>query len=1021
MSVSIKVAIRCRPFVKEDKLGVEMTQNSEEEGEVQLLNSDYTTNRFAFTYSWWTAFNYERYVQSDEAICKRMKFVGQEDVYNSVGQKIKADLMDGNPVVLFAYGLSGSGKTFTVFGPDAADSPDAWFKHDKPHPQWGVFPHLAYDMFNEKQDGWKFTMKYFQNVVDIVRDLMSPMVKEQSYKSGMRKDKDGFMDIEWCEGTVLKTWDDLREQFQKSNEKKAISPTQFNHQSTRGHCIMTLEVEMPMVDNPSLKQKGRVYVCDLAGTEPAGDIFYALYEKKTFPNGDVEHILKGPHKDQRKTKELQDQGKKINLSLSEMAQFFMKMAEAVKKKTLKPGKSIPGCNSYFLCKYLKDTMLQARTYLFCAIRPEVQFLNYTFATLGFAKNASVIKLAPKKATVEASAGELKLMAELAELKALVAELQSGDGAGSEDIAALLAQKQAALANQLAGGDAGSAKSNNEAEMKQQAEEYGRRGISLSHFEKGTKEPYFVNLDEDPFRSNRFMYLLTKDVTVFGPGGDIKPLALSVVKGHCSVERHENDKTEITEAFTNCTLVGGAGETIHNGKKLDKDARIALKPFDRVAIGGELLLYRHPEFDPKDQEPMSASNAIEEYQKSLAEADNEQKRQMDERMKAFEAEKDEWRKQQGLVKTQEEQDAIENAKAKEEHDRAMAAVDREILELLPKTKELKKIVGLLDRDQLSFDVTLQRTDDPLGVPTVKVKVINGLTDESIIIDPFEFIKSYSIVKDETSRLSMAIESGREYEVSELNDPLKILFDNTFQLGTCTIFPEYLIYGLSTDEDEVNTDIKNCSAPYNNVGKLEVTWVPLETPDSEEDPDYAPDIDDDIGPADLLGKPWTYKIKISSCSALPITVDECYVQYTFNGVEYTTETLNEQDTHNPAFEYTCVHHVESVDQEFLDYLMTPLEINLYCSPAVRQPKTKVSTTNSAVVKNLTAGVMVAEGGGASRGGGGGGDAELERLRARVAELETENARLIQENEKLKAGGSAVVKGLEAAKALDTSINA
>ena len=44
----------------------------------------------------------------------------------------------------------------------------------------------------------------------------------------------------------------------------------------------------------------------------------------------------------------------------QMAQFFMKMAEAVQKNTLKPGSSIPGCNSYFLCKYLKDTMLQAR-------------------------------------------------------------------------------------------------------------------------------------------------------------------------------------------------------------------------------------------------------------------------------------------------------------------------------------------------------------------------------------------------------------------------------------------------------------------------------------------------------------------------------------------------------------------------------------------------------------------------------------------------------------------------------------
>lgn len=56
--------------------------------------------------------------------------------------------------------------------------------------------------------------------------------------------------------------------------------SQFNHQSTRGHCIMTLEVEMPHPDMPGMKQKGRVYVCDLAGTEPAGDIVYALYDKK---------------------------------------------------------------------------------------------------------------------------------------------------------------------------------------------------------------------------------------------------------------------------------------------------------------------------------------------------------------------------------------------------------------------------------------------------------------------------------------------------------------------------------------------------------------------------------------------------------------------------------------------------------------------------------------------------------------------------------------------------------------------
>lgn len=243
-------------------------------------------------------------------------------------------------------------------------------------------------------------MKYFQNVVDIVRDLMSSNAEEQHYKNGMRKDADGFMDIEWCLAKQIHSWNELRQVFQIANSRKAIAPTQFNPMSTRGHCIMTLEVEMPHPETEGMKQRGRVYVCDLAGTEPAGDIVYANYEKINFDDGSFEYKYLGPHRDDKKTKELQDQGKKINLSLSEMAQFFMKMAEAVMKKKLKPGVSIPGCNSFFLCKYLKDTMLQAKTYLFCAIRPEVEFLKYTFATLGFAKNASVVKLAPKKAMLE---------------------------------------------------------------------------------------------------------------------------------------------------------------------------------------------------------------------------------------------------------------------------------------------------------------------------------------------------------------------------------------------------------------------------------------------------------------------------------------------------------------------------------------------------------------------------------------------------------------------------------------------
>jgi hypothetical protein len=145
MSVSIKVAIRCRPFTIDDKLGVRMRQVADESGDVELINCDYSTTRFPFTYSWWSAYGYQRHLKGDnmpdaDNVCGcalivgylhnvcifQMLLVDQTMAYDQCGLKIKEDLLSGSAVVLFAYGLSGSGKTFTVFGPDAVDAPEAW-------------------------------------------------------------------------------------------------------------------------------------------------------------------------------------------------------------------------------------------------------------------------------------------------------------------------------------------------------------------------------------------------------------------------------------------------------------------------------------------------------------------------------------------------------------------------------------------------------------------------------------------------------------------------------------------------------------------------------------------------------------------------------------------------------------------------------------------------------------------------------------------------------------------------------
>ncbi|TMW64265.1 hypothetical protein Poli38472_012887 [Pythium oligandrum] len=997
MSVTIKVSIRCRPFTCDDQLGVVLSQNGEEEGEVQLINSTYSTTRFAFSYAWWSAYGFERHVLGDPPEAQQMTLINQQMAYDSVGLKIKEDLLGGNAVVLFAYGLSGSGKTFTVFGPDAVDIPEAWFKHEKPHPMWGIFPRLAYELFQDKQDGWKVSMKYFQNVVDTVRDLMSPVAQEQQYKSGMKKDPDGFTDIEWCQSVVLKDWNDLRRTFMAANARKAIAPTQFNHQSTRGHCIMTLEVEKPDPEREGMKQRGRVYVCDLAGTEPAGDIVYAEYKKVVFDNGDIEHKYLGPHPDPSKSKELQDQGKKINLSLTEMAQFFMKMAEAVKANKLKPGMSIPGCNSYFLCKYLKDTMLQARTYLFCAIRPEVKFHNYTFSTLGFAKNASVIKLQPKKASSAASPAERKLMAELEQMKLLVSQLKGenermgklraaagGGGGGAEDASSdqvnqlneMLAQKQRELERVLtgeSGGDDKKAKNPQDEFMKRQREEYGKRGIHLAHFEKETTLPYLINLDVDAYRSRRFMFLLDKPrVVIGGPNADIQPMALTIVESHCVLEKEE---TEGNEAIY-VTAVNG--DVIHNGTRLAKDVKQPLQVFDRLVMGNELMLFVYPGREPPNAEPPSADDAAHEYQKALqqpvgnanasAAVDDTAMRELQEQMKKFEEEKANWEKRKAEMEAQGGSSAQANASESDEEAARLAELERERLarqvndqelrEVLPKMLELKQIVHALNRDMLSFETALQSSTAATSsdgktssstIPKVKIKVHNQLTDETIFLDVFEFVKAHALLKDEVAFLRNALMNNREYEAPAGHDPITLLFDNSFHVGSATTFPEYLLYNLETEPEESQLNVKLAVPPFNTIGKLQVNWKPLSDPDPEKhDDDALVDIE---SPQDLVGKSWTYKLTIHGATGLPLITDLAYVQYEFLGELFTTESV-EQNTRNPVFNYECVHHVSVVTPAFVEFLQNArVEFQMYVNPLIMDPpKDKIATSNPAIAAQL-----------------------------------------------------------------------
>ena len=131
-------------------------------------------------------------------------------------------------------------------------------------------------------------------------------------------------------------------------------------------------------------------------------------------------------------------------------------------------------------------------------------------------------------------------------------------------------------------------------LQQQKKEYGARGISLAELEKNTKAAHFVNIDLDPFRSQRFLFFVKPDgETTFGKEGDVKPFTLQDPK-QCVVNG-TGGKFTLTEL---------SGENYHNGKPLDKGIPVPLENYDRVAMGSEVLLFRIPSEITDDMvEPM----------------------------------------------------------------------------------------------------------------------------------------------------------------------------------------------------------------------------------------------------------------------------------------------------------------------------------------------------------------------------------------------------------------------------------
>ena len=170
-------------------------------------------------------------------------------------------LFKGNDVTIFAYGVTGSGKTHTMKGNRAAA-------------ERGIIPRLLTAIYRRGKDMEKKTngetsvtaiMSYYEIYNDRVFDLFEAPEKRTLAGLPLREQngKTHVVGLTEKEISTLKEFETL---YDMANNHRSTSATKLNNQSSRSHAIICVRVEIK--DNGTGEIKiGTVSCIDLAGSE----------------------------------------------------------------------------------------------------------------------------------------------------------------------------------------------------------------------------------------------------------------------------------------------------------------------------------------------------------------------------------------------------------------------------------------------------------------------------------------------------------------------------------------------------------------------------------------------------------------------------------------------------------------------------------------------------------------------------------------------------------------------------------
>ena len=301
----------------------------------------------------------------------------QLTVYEVVGKNIVKDIMQGYNGTIFAYGQSGSGKTFTMYGKDVSNEETK-----------GIIPRIIEEIFNyveNSDDNVQFEFKL--SLMEIYKEVIYDLLTGEKNLPIKEHPTRGIY-VEGLNEVYLSSVDDFYNYFEIAEANRKVGETRLNRTSSRSHSILVLEVTQTF-KKENLIKKGILNLVDLAGSE------------KISKTGAVGETL--------------EEAKKINLSLSALGNVIHALTSGGTEH-------VPYRDSK-LTRILQESLGgNYKTSLIVTCSPHSYHLDETLSTLGFATRAKTIKN-KCKVNIKYSYEELQQMVNRLKKKLEIANLK----------------------------------------------------------------------------------------------------------------------------------------------------------------------------------------------------------------------------------------------------------------------------------------------------------------------------------------------------------------------------------------------------------------------------------------------------------------------------------------------------------------------------------------------------------------------------------------------------------------------